>query len=509
MTVCACPTRWFHTVALLLALMVARWCGAGCTDVGTFEDGLTPAALLHVAEDGSDATGDGTEANPFATISHAAGLAEPGTAVVVHEGVYVGGGYVADAGGTEEAPVWIGGAAGEAKPVISGGGTGLHFVRPKYLVLHDIEVTGASDNGINCDDGGDYDNPLAAHHLVIRDSFVHGMGSSGNQDGIKLSGINLFALLDCEVTDAGGGGSGVDLVGCHHGVIARCDFHDLGANAIQCKGGTYDVEIKWCRLRETGGRSINIGGSTGLQYFRPPLSTTEPNAEASDVRVAGNIIEGADASVAFVGCVDCVVADNTLVTPHNWLFRILQETISSGDYEFLPCGNNTFANNIVYFSRADLSTYINIGPNTAAETFTFAHNLWFAYDDEDASQPSLPAEEVGGIYGEDPLLASPNEGDYRIGVESPAAGVGLTPTRLNADKDGTPFRNPPSIGAFETPPAEDIGGDGKVDTLDLLEVLGAWGPCLPLWPCPGDLDCSGMVDVTDLLAVLGAWDTAG
>ena len=52
----------------------------------------------------------------------------------------------------------------------------------------------------------------------------------------------------------------------------------------------------------------------------------------------------------------------------------------------------------------------------------------------------------------------------------------------------------------------DINGDGVVDTLDLLEVLSAWGDCPdPPAECPADLNGDGVVDVLDLLIVLGNW----
>jgi len=58
---------------------------------------------------------------------------------------------------------------------------------------------------------------------------------------------------------------------------------------------------------------------------------------------------------------------------------------------------------------------------------------------------------------------------------------------------------------FPKPPAipEDVTGDGIVDVLDLLAVLGAWGEC---GGCPEDITGDGVVDVLDLLAVLAAWD---
>jgi hypothetical protein len=141
------------------------------------------------------------------------------------------------------------------------------------------------------------------------------------------------------------------------------------------------------------------------------------------------------------------VANNTIVDPDRWILRILQETVSSGSYAFLPCGDNRFENNLIYFSRSTLSTFVNIGPNTAPATFLFNNNLWFAYDDPASSTPSLPVPEIDGIYGLDPQLNNPDETDFRIDQDSPAAATGLSPALVDGDIDGRCYRLPPSIGA--------------------------------------------------------------
>ena len=239
---------------------------ARCDYINTFDRGLTPMAEIHVATDGDDSTGDGTPGNPFATIGHAVQDAVPGTAVRVHAGTYSGGTFLTDVAGTPTAPIWIGGAPGEARPLISGGSQGMHLVRASYVVVHDLEVTGASANGINADDGGDYGDPLASHHVVFRGVNIHDIGSSGNQDCLKLSGLNDYWVLDSEFESCGGSfsGSGIDHVGCHHGLIARNQFRNLSGNAVQSKGGSEDIEIRWNRFLESGARSLNMGGSTGF-----------------------------------------------------------------------------------------------------------------------------------------------------------------------------------------------------------------------------------------------------
>ena len=422
-----------------------------CDRIESFDRGLQPTTELHVSTEGDDVSGDGSIGNPYATIERAVGEAVPGTAVRIHSGTYSGGVYLADLSGTLESPIWIGGAVGETRPKLAGGATGLHLVRARYVVVHDLEVEGASANGINCDDGGDYNDPLATHHLTFRGLSIHDIGAAGNEDCLKLSGLDDYWVLFSDFERCGGGqsGSGIDHVGCHQGLIARNRFQNLSANAVQSKGGSQDIEIRWNRFLESGARSLNLGGSTGFTYFRPPLSTSALNAEARDIRVIANVIEGSDASAAYVGCVGCLVANNTLVEPHNWILRILQETTSSGSYGFEECRDGVFVNNLVYFERGDLSTYVNVGPDTDPGSFSFANNLWYAWDNPAQSEPNLPAPEVDGIYGQDPEL----DLQLRIFTSSPAAGAGTANVGTWGDLDGRCYSEPPSIGAFEARPA--------------------------------------------------------
>lgn len=60
--------------------------------------------------------------------------------------------------------------------------------------LHDLEVRNSNYNGINCDDGGDVTDNQAAHHLIFKNLYIHDIGGTGNQDGLKLSGINDFLV---------------------------------------------------------------------------------------------------------------------------------------------------------------------------------------------------------------------------------------------------------------------------------------------------------------------------
>lgn len=441
-----CPVMASDEAGPPLPLDLDQLSGA-CSHVATFEDGLSPTAELHVTTTGSDLTGDGTPGNPFASIERASDEATPGSSIVVHPGTYSGGQFIAGLAGTAGAPIWVGGAVGEARPILTGETNGIQFSRGAYLIVHDLEVTGASGNGINTDDGGDISDDQAAHHVIFRNLYIHDIGGDGNQDCLKLSGLNHFTVLDSEFAYCGGGGSGsgIDQVGCHHGLIARNDFHDNSANAVQTKGGSEDIEIRGNHIVNGGQRALNMGGSTGFAYFRPPLSETELNAEARNIRAVANLIEGSVAPIAFVGCVDCLAANNTIINPENWLLRILQETTSTSTYSFEASGYSTVVNNLFYFNRSGISTYLNIGPNTAPSTFTFSNNLWYAHDDPAQSEPSLPVAETNGVYGGEPSFVN----RFRIDESSPAFRMGTMISGVTADLLGQCYAQPPSIGAYE------------------------------------------------------------
>jgi hypothetical protein len=110
----------------------------------------------------------------------------------------------------------------------------------------------------------------------------------------------------------------------------------VGSTGVQGKGGTSQVIIRRNRFENAGGRAVNIGGSTGRQFFRPPLKAGEAHCEAKDIRVEGNTFLGAGTPVAFVGVDGAIVRFNTIHHPKRWALRILQETRAP---DFVPSRN--------------------------------------------------------------------------------------------------------------------------------------------------------------------------
>ncbi len=312
---------------------------------------------------------------------------KPSTTLRVGSGVYPGGHSVI---GIEK--LTIEAFDSEQPPVFKGGATAFQFSRCHELTLRHLRITGQSINGLNLDDGGNLANPvlgITLDHIDVSD-----IGPKGNCDAIKCSGLNKATIRDCTIT--GWGGQGIDFVGCHQSLITGCRFvgnEGFSASAgIQLKGGTSDVTVEKCHFINAGERPLNLGGSTGMAYFRPQGA----KYEATRLLVRDNIIEGSLCSAAFVGVDGAEFTGNTLMYPSKWIFRILQETTDPG---FCPCRNVLIQDNRITFRRFQVQTEINIGGGTSPETFQFANNHWLAEDKPQASKPKLPTEEKNGVYG--------------------------------------------------------------------------------------------------------------
>ncbi len=345
--------------------------------------------------------------------------AKPGTRVLLAPGEYEGGFSFTNLHGSPGKPIVIAGVDSKNAPVIKGGNTCLQLSDVTHLELVNLVFEGSRANGLNIDDGGSFETP--SHHVILRDVTVRECGGRGNEDGIKLSGLDDFLLERCTIEKWGRGGSAVDMVGCHRGRIEGCTIRspedEPRSSGVQCKGGTRSITIARSKFVHAGERSVNVGGSTGMPYFRP-----KPEGfEAKEIVVEGCTFEGSVSPIAFVGVDGAVVRFNTFYRPRKWCFRILQETTAEG---FVPCRNGVFTDNIIVFRASEVGTAVNVGPNTAADTFKIARNVWFAVDDAARSKPKLPVAEEGGSYGVDPLLRDPEKGDLRLQPRSPARSAG-------------------------------------------------------------------------------------
>jgi hypothetical protein len=360
-----------------------------------------------------------------AELWRALAAAEPGARIRVAPGDYEGG-RASGISGAPGRPIVVAAADPDAPPVFRGG---VQLSDVAHLELVGLVIEGAPANGLNVDDGGTFDTP--SHHVVLRELVVRDCGGRANHDGIKLSGVDDFRVVDCNIERWGRRGSAIDMVGCHRGVIEGCTLRDEerepAASGIQLKGGSRDVTVSRCRFERAGQRAVNLGGSTGLSYFRP----RPEGFEAKDVVVEDCTFIGSLAPIAFVGVDGATVRFNTFHRPRRWVARILQET---RDPEFVPCRAGAFTDNLVVYRARELRSPVNVGPGTAPETFTFARNYWYCADDPERSVPRLPVDEADAAGGADPRFRAAEQGDLELAADSPARGHGVRPRKAEGER---------------------------------------------------------------------------
>ena len=400
---------------------------------------ITALLICTMTNDSNANTLEVGQGYPYATLSEATDIVVPGDTILIHEGTYSGGIFVADLQGMPGTWIHILAASGETV-IFDGGSNAWQFTDAAYLEIRGIIFEHQTGNGVNFDDGGSYETP--AHHILFDQCTFRDINATGNNDLLKLSGLDSFEIRNCLFLNGAEGGSGIDMVGCHDGQIHNNHFEDLGSNSVQAKGGCRNIRIERNFFKNGGARALNLGGSTGLQFFRP----LDAPYEAAELKVYSNVFIGSDAPVAFVGTINTEVVNNTFYLPTKWVLRILQETVDTE--RFPPCGYNTFRNNIIYIDNL-VSVECNIGPNTAPETFTFSNNLWFHSENSNWAGPDLPVEDTDNIMSEDPLFEDASSEDFSLMEGSPAIGAGYDVTDPSFDYDYVHYLLPRSIGAFE------------------------------------------------------------
>ena len=207
-------------IGLILAFVLSL-AFAGCgQEEDVVDTDVEEAGILHVAKDGSDETGDGSEDAPFATVSGAIGeipIAE-GTQIVVHEGTYAPFTITTNASGTAADPVIIkaaDGADGYEHVVIEApkgkyqsGEDGMeeaaciHMVNVSGIELQGIETSGGTCGILYESSHEQGDSPLENVSIIecnIHDVVgAHGIAVYAGND---MAPVKDLTVSGCEVHD--------------------------------------------------------------------------------------------------------------------------------------------------------------------------------------------------------------------------------------------------------------------------------------------------------------------
>lgn len=369
---------------------------------------------------------------PYATLTDAAKVTVPGDTIQIHGGTYTGGDFITNFQGTSTAWITIRAAKGET--VIYNGNTqAFQLSEAAFIRIQGLQFQNQTANGVNIDDGGTLTIP--AHDIVIENCIWLNMGGTGNNDELKLSGVDNFTVQNCQFNN-GQDGAFVDMVGCHNGVLQDniCQNVGSGGQVFQTKGGSKNILIQRNRCINGGDRAMHIGGNTGKQYFRPQGA----DYEAMNIYVYSNTFQGGKAPIVFSSSVYCSAINNTIDKPVNYVIRILQD-----DKTVQKCAYDTFRNNIVVFTG---STAINVGPGTNENSFVFSNDLWYNPNNLSWAGPNMPYPEPGQILNQDPQFS---DALYHLQSTSPAIGKGYAVALPTTDYFALAFKSPRAIGGVE------------------------------------------------------------
>lgn len=436
-----------------------------------------------------------------AEFSSALAAAQPGDSILLAPGEYAGGHYRAGLSG-----VTIRSQDAQSRAVITGGANGVQLSDATSVVLQDLIFQQQTGNGLNIDDGGSFDTPST--DITIRNVVVRDMAASGNNDGIKLSGVTGFLIDRVEVTNWGAGGSAVDPVGCHHGLIQNSRFISnvaTGGSGIRPKGGSKDITIRanFVQMSDGLGRGIQAGGSTGSQYFR--FIDGDSGYEAADIVVEGNVINGGSSSISWVNIDGGVFHHNYLAWPGDWAFRALNENVGA---PIVETQNGVMRDNVVYYNADTWRRAGNYdGPGVLEETFQFAGNHWYNASNQSPADlvPQLPAPEVDGVYGdpEPERYSSPHYWDFPWGTWLVNTNNRMTDARLE-DSHELLLATPGSGASFDPLAVHPLSGDWTYAPAEAEFRTEPVGQMVFIRPAfldglelPGDYDRSGAVDQGD------------
>ena len=458
--------------------------------------------------------------------------AMPGDSLLLLPGVHSGGLFRA---GLQDVIIRSNDPANRA--IIRGGINNIQLSDARNVTIEQLVFEGGTGNGINIDDGGSFDTPSTTN-ITIRDITVQDVGTGGNNDGIKLSGVTGFLIDSVRVLNWGAGGSAIDPVGSHNGLIQNSLFrHTAGGpsfSGVRPKGGSKNITIRANRFELTNGngRAIQFGGSTGSQFFR--FIDGDSGHEADAMVAEGNVIVGGNSAANWVNIDGGVFHHNYIQRPSGWTMRILNENQGG---PFVDTQNGTFRDNVVVFNDtpSEYSQAVNVGPETEATTFAFADNQWLNLADPSpaGSTPSLPSAEENGTYGQDPGIdpddviawqfdwglwlvnASGDANVYSLGnVDDLRLASAVDANAEFAPSEESPFVGNWSFVAFAagdlqlapftqlilanaTAPQADADSDGDVDGSDFLAWQRGFGGS-QIQQTDGNFDGDNDVDADDL-----------
>jgi hypothetical protein len=327
---------------------------------------------------------------PGSTWDDVAGKVQPGDQIILMPGRHTATTLI-DLVGQRDLWIVIRSADPDEPAVIDGWHQGIRLVRPRYVKIENVIITGASVYGIAIDAqetmfavaDGELNRQLWDCHVKLENVVIRNTGPVGQRHALSCLGVDHVEIDKCRFE--GWGGAAIELYGCRNIVVTDCLFRGLPDYSqkfgIRMRAGSSLVLIDRCTFENAGTRVISIGGVTHPDQFIPPLPADAPESgyEASRVRVRRNRIIGGDVIVTFDHCGQSTVRNNTIVQPRICVLSLLDTPPQSQTATPLASTHNaTFAYNIVTWGPGGLTRFAHESATVAHEGINLESNLWWS-----------------------------------------------------------------------------------------------------------------------------------
>ncbi len=416
------------------------------------------AATYYVSTSGNDAN-NGALSTPFKTISHGAGVAQPGDTVYVRAGVYNDLVRISSQG-TSAAHIGIRAYPGES-PVIDGTGTAagtdlVLFSSAQYVDFSGFEVRNSTHIGICVYPGSFLTISGNNVHGSVRNGIWAGYSAFGTTSDLTISGNTVWnnVLENQNRTMSGGWAQAIGTEYANRVTVTNNNVYQNygeGIAYVLSDGGTiknntvydnYSVEIYLDNAQTTTVDS-NLAYTTGNSaYYRGGYPASG--------------IGSANESYGTSNPLNALTIVNNIVLNSKYGFYYSNEA-NGGGLQNVTVANNTFykgAVDLIWIASAAHANSVvennvfyqvgNVMTNVAGSGVTYRNNDWYGGTAGTASG--------SGDVLADPRLANAGgltAADYKLTVGSPATAAGLTLSNVTLDYFGAPRAVAYDLGAHQ------------------------------------------------------------
>jgi len=370
------------------------------------------ASTWHVATDGSDSTGDGSEAQPFATIQHGIDMASNGDTVLVHPGIY------------RET---------------------INFMGKNITVGSLFVATGDEDYSLQTIIDGNRDDHVVTFEsgeattarlsgFTIANGYAHGAYPEYNGGGVFCRNSNpTLTHLKVSGNEATNEGAGLYFEHCSATVKNVMVTHNLassGGGGIRYSYGSVSLE------NVIVAHNSSRGAAGGIQFYH--ADGTVKNAVITD---NSGVTKGG--GMHFDGCSPALI---NVTVAGNWTAG------QGGGLNVSYMSQPTLVNSIVWGNSPEQIYFDTDWPGEA---------VTIEYSDIQDGEAGIITNGQGPVYWGDgnmdvsPRFVNFGLGNYHLADDSPCINAGQAAGAPTTDIEGNPRPDPagsnPDMGAYENP----------------------------------------------------------